>query len=251
MSGHESAKNGKTGEVELTKAQGDQVVEHLSLVDKVLNGMRSRLASHADYEELRSVGIRGLISAVQNYDGAREASFRGYAALKIRGAILDELRRIDWMSRSSRRKLKQVEYAVGVLEQKLGRAPSDEELRDHLNLEPKSFEKLQRQIQHVSFVSLDYRGEGEDGEMLPLEERIADEGQTPGVDQVEADELEMLLLEHLEALPDRQKKVLALYYVEKLKLAEIAELFEVTEARICQIHTQALAMLKKKLTSYR
>lgn len=220
-------------------------------MEKILNGMRSHLASHADFDDLRSVGIRGLIAAVQNYDDVREASFRGYAALKIRGAILDELRRIDWMSRSSRRKLKQVDYAVGVLEQKLGRAPTDEELREHLNLEPKSFEKLQRQIQSLSFVSLDYCAEGAEGEQLSLQERIADETQIPGVDQVEADELEGLLLEHLEGLPDRAKKVLALYYVEKLKLAEIAELFEVTEARICQIHTQALAMLKKKLNPYR
>lgn len=231
----------------LTHREKDLLVEHLPLVDGVVQGFRNRLAKHADFEELRSVGIIGLIGAVQKYDPEQQAAFKGYAILKIRGAILDELRRLDVMSRSSRKKEKELGRVVGELEQKLGRSPTDEELRKQLGLKAGEYEKLRRQTQSTTFISLQYRGEQEEGEGIAIEEKIADEGQELGFEPLEKLELEDLLAEALETLPDRSKKVLAFYYLEKLKLAEIAEIFEVSEARICQIHTQALAELKQRL----
>ena len=232
----------------LNRTESKLLVEYLPLVDGVVQGFRNRLAKHADFEELHSVGVTGLIGAVQKYDPEQQAAFKGYAILKIRGAILDELRRLDVMSRSSRKKAKSLKQVVETLEQDLGRAPTDLEIRENLGLDKKQFEKLRRQTQSTSFISLQHRSEQEDGEGLAVEERIADENQKLGFEPLENLEMQERLAEAMETLPDREQKVLAFYYLENLKLAEIAEIFEVSEARICQIHTKALAKLKRRLS---
>lgn len=248
MSDTQTTLTGNTLLRTLNQNESELLVEHLPLVDGVVQGFRNRLAKHADFEELRSVGVTGLIGAVQKYDPDQQAAFKGYAILKIRGAILDELRRLDVMSRSSRKKAKSLGRTVETLEQELGRAPTDSEIRAKLGLDKPQFEKLPRQTQSTRFVSLQHRSEQEEGEGLAMEERIADDNQEMGFECLENLEMQELLSEAIEGLPDREQKILAFYYLENLKLAEIAEIFEVSEARICQIHTQALAKLRQRLS---
>lgn len=232
----------------LSRRQQKLLSDHYPLVERVVLSMRTQLAAHADLEELQSVGLTGLVRAVRNYDDHREESFRGYAVLRIRGAILDELRRMDWMTRTSRRKLKDLQETVGTLEQELGRAPREEEVRRRMRLSRRDFHRLQRQTESMSFVSLDSEvATQQDGQGMSLHEQIADDSQKAGYEDMETGELLETLVAEMEGLPDRQRKVLAFYYHEKLKLSEIAEVFGVTEARICQIHGQAIRALKTAL----
>jgi len=239
------AKGLPKGASALTGVERAMVVEHLPLVDRVVMGMRGKLAEHADLEELKSVGMTGLIAAVRNFDARRREAFKGYAVLRIRGAVMDELRRMDWMTRGARRKQKNLHEEVEAMEQELGRAPTDEELRKRLKMSQKEFEKLKRQTRSMSFISLDVASVNEEGKDIPMQERIADRNQEQGNEAMEREEMLEMLVDRMEKLPDRQKKVLAFYYHEGLKLSEIASIFEVSEARICQIHMQALDTLRQ------
>ncbi len=214
------------------------------LVRSVVNSMRCYLPPCADLDELHSVGVTGLVSAVGRYDPAQAPTFEGYAALRIRGAILDELRRMDWMPRASRNKARQLAKAVETLEQKHGRAPTENEIREHMGLNLSEFRRLQIKVRPVSFISLD-GPVNTDSEGVDLHEAIPDEHAENCRERIEKSELFKLVSEKIQLLNERQRKVLALYYFEGMRLSEIAEIYGVTEARICQIHTQALGILRK------
>lgn len=229
------------------RAAAERVRQYWPLVKKVVNGMRGQLPGHADLEELESVGTYGLAQALEKYDATQGATFEGYARLRIRGAILDELRRMDALPRTARRKLRDMNGVVGEMEQELGRTPTDEELRGRMGLDGEEFARLRRQTENRQVISLDRAVETADSEGVNLHERIADEAQETGLAVVERQEQLRQMVAHLEALPERMRKVVALYYHEGLLLSEIAAVFGVTEARICQIHTQALQLLRKSL----
>ncbi len=225
--------------------QAALVEQFLPLVHAVVGGMRNQLPQHADLEELASVGVTGLMAAIEKFDPEQRNTFEGYAVLRIRGAILDELRRMDAMPRTARHKWRKLQGVVADLEQRKGRAPTEEEVRVELGLTPKEFSKFQRQTHNLSFFSLDGGAIDGDEDAGNFHDLIADENQPIGSDLAEHKEQLALLADFLEALPERQQKVLALYYHEGLRLSEIAEIFAVTEARICQIHTKALGSLRK------
>lgn len=217
--------------------------EYYPLVKSVVRTMLVHLPSCADAEELESVGVFGLIAAVDKYDESQRKTFRGYAALRIRGAILDELRRMDTLPRTRRAKLRRLQETVECLEQRLGRVPSDEELAEAMNMSLAELRRYQSKAQPVVTISLD-NTQNDEGEMSNLHEAIADESNLPCLEKMERDESMQMLSQAFATLPERQQEVVRLYYFEEKRLADIARFFHVSEARVCQIHNQALKKMR-------
>ncbi len=227
--------------------QNELLEEHYPLVNTVVKSMLSYLPRCADSEELHSVGITGLIAAVQKFDPKQSGTFKAYAAMRIRGSILDELRRMDSLPRTRRAKVRELSKIVEELEQKLGRAPRDSEIADAMGLTMAELERYQLKARPVVLVSLDGASSQDDDSEVNLHEAIADQNSRPCYEDLEKSEYIDLMADMINELPDRQKKVLAMYYYEGMRLAEIAEVFGVSEARICQIHTQALGVLRRNI----
>ena len=232
---------------ELTQIQRELFVKYYPVVTKVVNSMRAKLPSHADIDELHSAGVSGLADAVSRLNPKMEKSYDGYIATRVRGAIIDELRSLDYMSRSARSDAKNLERMRDSLEQKLGRAPKDSELRKAMGITQKQFDKVRRRTQSCSFISINDTPSSTDNDSASpasFAESIADENIKTAVEEVEKRELAESVRRNLALLPERQRKILEGYYFQEKKLAEIAKEFGLTEARICQIHSQALSSLR-------
>lgn len=230
--------------------QKNLFVKYYPIVDKVVNSMRSKLPLHADVDELHSAGVAGLADAIRRLDPKREDTFGGYVALRIRGAIIDELRNLDYMSRSARSDAKNIEKVRSELEQRFGRAPSNEELRVEIGVPRKQFDKIMRRTQACSFLSLNDNAGGERESSAPsFAESIADENAETARESMEHKETVAEIRRCVAALPDKQRRVLEGYYFQEKKLGEIAREFGLTEARICQIHSQALHSLRPKFAN--
>jgi len=205
--------------------------------------MRRKLPDTLEADALHSIGLSGLVAAAQRYRPSQRNSFAGYAATRIRGAILDEVRRQDPMTRCSRTKAKRLELAICKLQQEQGASYSQDSLCLELNMSEEELAGLMEEVRPVRVVSLDKT----DCEDRPLHEIIPDDCCVSASDALERKEIISLLVERIAQLPDVQKKVLAMYYYENMKLSEIAALFGVTESRISQIHREAVAVLRKYL----
>ena len=215
---------------------------HMPLVRSVVDRMRASLPAHLDVDDLYSVGLLGLIQAQRRFDPTHGVTFAAYAAMRVRGAVLDELRRIDWMSRTLRVKAKKLTDVIATFEQNVGRPATEAEIASELGITSEEYSLLLDEVRPLSYVELDaLAGDDEDSS---LHEVIADENQPNARDLALKQELIKLVVERLQMLPDMQRKILAMYYFENLRLAEIAKVFGVTESRICQIHTQAVLSLK-------
>jgi RNA polymerase sigma factor for flagellar operon FliA len=190
------------------------------------------------------VGVTGLIAAVKKYDPAQGHTFAAYATTRIRGSILDELRRMDWCPRRARAKARKLKEAIIEVEQRLGRAATEEEVRTHLGLSAKEYAKWMEEAKPVCFVNIDATTDHEDSDGASLHELIADESDVSVRDRMEKDELMKLVAQRIEELPDIPKKILSMYYFENMRLAEIATVFSLTESRICQIHAQTVLGLR-------
>lgn len=226
------------------------VERHLPLVRALVERLKRRLPPTIEAEELYSVGVTGLVIAARNYRPAQAGSFGAYAATRIRGAMLDELRRLDWMSRAGRSKAKRLGSALSRLEQQRGGAVGAESLSAELRMSPAELQGLLEEMRPVRLVSLDAPDESaEADEQRSLHELIADGSAPSAREAVERKELVALLAERIQQLPAMPKKVLAMYYYENLRLADIAAAFGLTESRICQIHTQAVKQLRAYLQS--
>lgn len=224
---------------------------YLPLVKSIVARIKINLPPHIDEQDLHSVGITGLINALKKYDPEQKKSFGSYAAMRIRGAILDELRRMDWMPRNARTNFKKLRKTVEELEQKLGRPAEEEEIRLELGLTHKEYNSLMAEVRPISFLPLDNASGsgGDDSDSADLNEIIPDEGIVPVTSKMEKDEVTQLVAERINQLPEVPRKVLAMYYFQDMRLAEIAEVFSLTESRICQIHSQAIISLRSYITS--
>ncbi len=233
----------------LTKMQQEVFIKYYPVVRKVVNSMRTKLPSYADIDELHSAGVSGLADAIKRLDPSRANTFDGYIATRIRGAIIDELRDLDYMSRSARNDAKHIEKIRNSLEQKLERAPRNDEIRNALGVSEKQYNKILRRTQPYSFISLNNTADNSDPSRPTFEESVPDEGAHSPQEELETEEMSGEIHRVMSTLPDKQKRVLESYYFQNKKLNEIAKELGLTEARICQIHAQALRNLRPKLAN--
>ena len=229
----------------------DLIERYLPLVRNVVDRIKLNVPAHVDADDLYSVGITGLIAAVRKFDPQQGSTFASYAAMRIRGAILDELRRMDWCPRRARARSRKLKSAINDVEQKVGRAATDAEVSAALGLNPKEYAKWVEEAKPVTFIAIDQHAEGEEGEGASLHELLADDADVTGRDNLEKAELLQLLTQRIAELPDIPKKILAMYYFENMRLAEIAAVFDLTESRICQIHAQTILGLRAYLSRVR
>ncbi|TVR49987.1 MAG: FliA/WhiG family RNA polymerase sigma factor [Puniceicoccaceae bacterium] len=223
--------------------------KYLPLVRSIVTRIKINLPPHIDEDDLHSVGITGLISALKKYDPKQKKSFGSYAAMRIRGAILDELRRMDWMPRNARTNFKKLRKTVDDLEQRLGRPATEDEIRTEMNLSEREYQSLMEEVRPVTFLPLDHCPGGDEGEATDLYEVIPDDTLVPVTAKMEKEELTRLVAARIQQLPEMPRKVLAMYYFEGMRLAEIAAVFGLTESRICQIHSQAIVGLRSYVTN--
>ncbi|MBU8869848.1 MAG: FliA/WhiG family RNA polymerase sigma factor [Gemmatimonadales bacterium] len=218
------------------------------IVKYVAGRMAIGLPHYVEFNDLVSAGLLGLIQAIDNFDHLRGIKFETYAIPRIRGSILDELRSQDWFPRSLRRKAKQLEEAYSTLEVKLGRPATDAEIARELNIDIAVLDTMVGEVSIATIMSLDADTSGDESEQSStLGDYLADP-KTEDVEQVLArQEMKELIGERMIELPDKEQLVLVLYYYEELTLKEIGEILDVTESRVCQIHTKAIFRLKGKI----
>jgi RNA polymerase sigma factor for flagellar operon FliA len=227
------------------------VERYVPLVKNVVGRLAMSLPPHVDGEDLYSAGLSGLLNAVRKYNPRAGTAFETYARLRIRGSILDELRRMDWVPRSVHTKARKVQAVMQAIEQKKGRTATEEEMAEGLKLSVADYRQWIEEVRPASFVCLDAafsNSEFDDGSSQY--ESMADARQENPLDGTFRREVAQFIAERLKALPDMQRKVLALYYFEDMRLREIAEAFGLTESRICQIHAQAILAIKSHLTRF-
>jgi RNA polymerase sigma factor for flagellar operon FliA len=226
-----------------------QVLDNLKIVKIIASKIHARIPAGIELTDLVHTGVLGLIDAVRKYDPGKGTKFSTYASLRIRGAILDELRNLDWASRSLRQKIKEVENAFETLEMKLGRPPKEEEVAKSLVMSIPEFHKLLDESRGVGIGVFRISSEDEaniaNGKMLKY--YAADNQESP-VLVLENEEMKKILAGFIKQLPEKEKVVLNLYYLEDLNLKEIGKIMDLTESRISQIRTAAILRLRGKIT---
>jgi RNA polymerase sigma factor FliA len=223
------------------------ILHYSPLVKYVASRVATGLPATVEQADLASYGMFGLIDAIERFDLTREIKFETYAIPRIRGAIIDELRALDWVPRSVRFKARELEKAYAEIEAREKRAPTDKEVAAHLGTGVEELHDIINQVSFVSVMALDEMISSEKGEGVSLADTLADlSGTDPGLG-LEANEMRAMLSGAINQLSDREKLVVVLYYFEGLTLAEIGEVLGVTESRVCQIHTKAVGQLRVKL----
>src|SRR6478672_11865598 len=241
------------------KETGDQnlrerlILHYSPLVKYVAGRVGVGLPPNIEQADLVSYGIFGLIDAIEKFDLERAIKFETYAISRIKGAIIDELRSIDWIPRSVRYKAREVEKAYAALEAKLHRSPTEGEVAEELGIKLEELHQIFSQVSFVNVVALDelLSAGSEKGDKLSLVDTLEDTKAEDPVQAFETEETKYLLAKAINTLPEREKIVVTLYYYEGLTLAEIGQVLGVTESRICQMHTKAVLQLRAKLNDSR
>lgn len=226
------------------------IKQYLPLVKYVAGKLAVGMPQNVEFDDLVSYGVIGLFDAIEKFDPGKHVKFKTYAVTRVRGAIFDQLRQLDWVPRSIRQKTREVEDAVRRLEAQLGRSASDQEIARELGVSEKDFEKLVMKISGTTVLSLnDVWYSGEENDRMSIGDSI-ESPQSRNPDAiVEKQEVKRVIIEAINELPDKEKKVLVLYYYEDLTLKEIGAVLGVTESRISQLHTKAIMRLRGRLTS--
>lgn len=223
------------------------ILEYAPLVKLVAGRLSMYLGYNVEYDDLVSYGIFGLIDAIDKYDNMKAVKFETYASLRIRGAILDQIRKMDWIPRTIRQKQKKIDTAIKEIEAAMGRAATDEEIAKSLGISEDEYTDWQSQMKITGVVSLNEFMES--GSEVPAEQNNQHRFDSPE-EVIEKEELKQVLTQALELLTEKEKKVILLYYYEDLTLKEISNVLEVSESRISQLHTRALQKLKGKMGNY-
>jgi RNA polymerase sigma factor FliA len=221
------------------------IMEHLPQVKLIARRIHERLPSSVSLDDLVSTGVLGLIAAIDRYDASHEVKLKTYAEYKIRGAILDSLRGLDWAPRQQRKRSKQIEAVIAMLEQAHQRTPTEEEIAKHLGLSIEEYQEWLTDIRGLTLGSLENAGNDEDG--CDLLKYLADSDEQWPSRILERAELERLLAEAVEKMPALEKTVLNLYFYEEMTLREIAKIVDLHESRISQLKSQAILRLRSYL----
>lgn len=228
------------------------IKQYAPLVKYVAGKVAVGMPHNVEFDDLVGFGTFGLLDAIEKFDPGKNVKFKTYAVTRIRGAIFDELRSIDWVPRSVRQKTRELEEAIGSLEAQLGRTATDQEIAQALGITEEEFLRTMMRISGTSILSLnDVWFSGDENDKVSIGESIeAPSSLNPDV-IVEKDEIRRIIIEAINELPDKEKKVLVLYYYEDLTLKEIGQVLDVTESRVSQLHTKAILRLRAKLTNIR
>jgi len=231
------------------RARERLVVAYSPLVKYVAGRLASGLPTHVEAADLISYGLIGLISAIERFEPDRDIKFETYAIPRIKGAIIDELRALDWVPRSVRARAREIERANVKLEHRLHRAPTDEEMAAELEITPEDFHDALIQISNSTIAALDELWTVSDtsGDQVSLLDTLQDPEAPDPAEVMDESELEDRVADAIARLPEREKLVIALYYYENLTLREIGEVLDVTESRISQLHTKAVLRLRSRL----
>ncbi|PWL57652.1 MAG: FliA/WhiG family RNA polymerase sigma factor [Lachnospiraceae bacterium] len=223
------------------------ILEYAPLVKLVAGRLSMYLGYNVEYDDLVSYGIFGLIDAIDKFDSMKEVKFETYASLRIRGSILDQIRKMDWIPRTIRQKQKKIDAAMKEIETATGRAATDEEIAQKLEISTDDFADWQSQMKITGVVSLNEFMES--GSEIPAEQHNQHRFEEPE-EVIEKEELREVLGQALELLTEKEKKVILLYYYEDLTLKEISNVLEVSESRVSQLHTRALQKMKVRMGNY-
>jgi RNA polymerase sigma factor for flagellar operon FliA len=230
------------------KVRGKIINEFAPLIKYIASRIAIRLPPHIDLNDLINAGVIGLIDAIEKFDAGKQIKFKTYAEFRIRGAILDELRSMDWVPRSVRQKARKVEDAYARLEYSLGRPASDDEVAKEMNVDMDTFHRLLSDTASVSLLSLDDLGE-DDSDLSKrnlLEFIIQDDKDWPS-HKIRYAEVSTMVAKAIQSLPEKERMVISLYYYDELTMKEIGHVLKFTESRVSQIHTKAILRLRSKM----
>jgi len=224
------------------------IVRYSPLVNYVANRLAGRLPPHILPEDLIGPGIIGLIDAIEKFDPSKKIKFKTYAEFRIRGAMLDELRHLDWVPRSVRKKATELEKVYEKLEKKLARVPEDEEVADEMGLTIDQYYKLLDKTRGITFLDIEaIRRRMPDANEEDLFDLIADDGESDPFEVLNMNEIKQIIIKCIKTLPEKEKLVISLYYFEDLTMKEIGEIMGYTESRISQMHTKAIIRIRAHL----
>ncbi len=235
----------KTGYADVQKDQRDQrIIEHINLVKRIAYHLITRLPTHVMVDDLIQSGMVGLIEAAKNYDPSQGASFETYAGIRVRGAMLDDVRHADWSPRSLHRKMRQVREAIHEIENETGRDAKDFEVAERLDISIDEYAAIRRDSSNAQIFSLD---QTEDD---PGQQDKVRSSQSEPLESLQDSNFKASLARVISSLAEREQMVMSLYYNEELNLKEIGLVLEISESRVCQIHSQALKNIRSKLTDW-
>ena len=224
------------------------ILEHLPQIKYIAQRISAKLPSHVELNDLVSAGILGLLDAIEKFDPTRGVKFKTYAELRIKGAILDSLRNLDWAPRSLRKKSKDLERVVRELEQRLSRPPTDKEVCEEMEITLEEFYELVDQIKGLNIGSFhDMAGQDDDKNSEPLVKYVSDAPQMDPFFVFHKSEIQGILGTAIETLPKKERLVVSLYYFDEMTMKEIGKVLGVNESRVSQLHTKAMLRLRTKL----
>ena len=225
------------------------IKQYQPLVRRLAHHMMAKLPANVQVDDLIQVGLLGLSDALTRYEAAQGVQFETFATQRIRGAMLDELRGNDWMSRGSRKSQKEIEQAMRRLEHTLGRSPIESEIAAELNMSLADYQTLLGKVRGTQLVYIEDMASGQDDEDSFLDRHVADETADPQ-SMLRDQRIRQALVQAIKSLPEREQFIMSMYYEQDMNLKEIAAVLEVTESRVCQLHSQSIARLRAKMRSH-
>lgn len=230
----------------LSPQERDKLIrKHVSLVNWVVNRLPTNTIKGLEREDLIGYGTIGLIEAVDRFDPTRNTSFQSFATARIKGAIYDQLRACDWLSRGARKRVKNLIKATQILESRLNRYPTNKELANELAISLEELRSIQQEAQ-IGIFSLDEPRDSSQEESITLVDNVSSHA-TPFLDELEENELKQRLAKAINLLPEKEKTIIGLYHYKKLTFKEIAEVMDFSESRASQVHARAISLLKSKM----
>ncbi len=227
------------------------ILEYAPLIKFIAQRIAVRLPPHIELDDLISAGVMGLIDSITKFDPTKDTQFKTYAEIRVRGAILDELRSLDWVPRSVRQRATEIAQAYATVEQRVGRAATDEEVAKELDLNVEEFHRQIGNAKSAPILSIeDLGGSGKDGEKRDIMEILAGSPDTDPQMMARVSEVREIIGRAIDQLPEKERLLVSLYYYEELTMKEIGEVLGITESRVSQLHTRAVMRLRGKLMKF-